>query len=97
MEYLAQLANPRLCRPGKTDPDPLDYAVHFLFDDTALADAPERAVGYFLHDLEEVQVIAEVVAALDRVFDAHGTTQADSFYLQQPEWESGRIDRCECL
>lgn len=88
LEYLGQLSNPGLCRPQKTEPDPLDYIVHFLFDDTSLSDEPGRALGYFLNNQEEVRAVSRVVSALDRVLDVHGTEQPDEFYLKQPEWQA---------
>ena len=90
VEYLQQLTNPHLCRPGHSVPDSLDYAVHFLFDDTPLADDPQRAVGYFLLNADEADVVSRVIEALDRLFQIYGTERSDRFYVRQSEWESVR-------
>jgi aminoglycoside phosphotransferase (APT) family kinase protein len=37
--------------------DNFDLAVHFLFDDTALFDAPEKTIGWILEDAYEVRTI----------------------------------------
>lgn len=88
IEHLGQPASPRLCRPQRSEPDPLDEAVHFLFDDTTLSDDPDRALGLFLLDNEEVESVYRVVSALDQVLLIYGTERSDAFYLQQPEWKA---------
>src|SRR3546814_12036119 len=45
--------------------DELDYALHFLFDDTDLAESPEKSIGVFLLDKEEARVVHCVAQALD--------------------------------
>ena len=84
--YLNQLANPRLVPPGESNPVPLDYAVHFLFDDTVLADDPRMAIGDFIATNEEAEAVGRVVSILDHVLSVHGTHHPDEYYLQQPEW-----------
>ena len=64
----------------------LDYAVHFLFDDTVLADAPERAVGAFLYNSTESDALRRVVGALERVLKKYGTTMPNADYVRTPEW-----------
>lgn len=64
----------------------LDYAVHFLFDDTVLAEDPTRAIGWFLFDEHEASVVHAVTQALNRVFDVHGTEMSDREYANCPEW-----------
>lgn len=45
-------------------------------------------LGYFLYDDEEVEAVARVISAVDRLLNTHGTEQSDAFYLSQPEWEA---------
>ncbi len=66
----------------------MEYAIHFLFDDTCLWHEPRGAVGYFLNDEEEVDIVSRVVAALDELLNVHGTQRTDDFYLKQPEWQT---------
>ena len=87
VDCLGQLSDPRLRRPQKEEPSPLDQAIHFLFDDTPLSDEPARALGYYLIDQEEVDAVSRVVRALDQLLEAHGIKQPDSFYIRQPEWK----------
>lgn len=66
--------------------DCLDYAIHFLFDDTALADNPEKLIGYILIDRKEVELIQGVTKALDKLFFNLGTDKSDIEYLSSPLW-----------
>lgn len=65
----------------------LDYAVHFLFDDTVLAEDPTRAIGWFLFDEHEASIVHAVTQALNRVFDIYGTEMSDREYANCPEWD----------
>ncbi len=66
----------------------LDFAIHFLFDDTPLGEDPRRVVGWFLFDEREAQAIEYVCAALNQVLEHYGTEQTDHFYIDCPEWEA---------
>jgi hypothetical protein len=66
--------------------DNFDYAVHFIYDDTCLAEEPHDAIGYYVYDEIEATTIAELVDALDRLFEAQGTDLSDEQYLQVEEW-----------
>lgn len=66
--------------------DCLDYSVHFLFDDTSLADEPEKLIGYILANQKEVELIRGVTAALDKIFFELGTDKSDAEYLSSPLW-----------
>lgn len=67
--------------------DEMDYAIHFIYDDTCLADDPMRAIGWFLVDESEANCSRELIAALNTVFDKYGTKEDDAFYINSPEWE----------
>lgn len=68
--------------------DELDYAIHFLYDDTDLANDPNSMIGIILTDKEESAAIANLITALDLVFDKHGTTLKDEEYLSKDEWKN---------
>ncbi|GKX58676.1 SCO4402 family protein [Leminorella grimontii] len=73
-------------RPGGGH-DELDYAVHFLFDDTDLASEPASLIGWILTGKDEADAVANVVGALDIVFDKYGTGLEDREYLVKDEWD----------
>src|SRR3546814_15953807 len=66
--------------------DELDYALHFLFDDTDLAESPEKSIGVFLLDKEEARVVHCVTQALDALLTQYGVDLSDARYLAKPEW-----------
>ena len=66
--------------------DCLDFAIHFLFDDTALADDPEVTIGDILVNMDEANAIREVIDAFKVVFAQHGTQKTDQEYLSSVEW-----------
>jgi hypothetical protein len=72
-------------RPGGGH-DELDYAIHFLYDDTDLANDPISLIGWILTGKEEAEVIINLVKALDIIFDKYGTELADKEYLVKKEW-----------
>lgn len=91
-----------LARRSRLFEDPLrgsvlDYAVHFLFDDMRLDEDSSSAVGVFLHDPVEAHLISDLVAALDAVFQRHGTTQTDRFYASCNAWERVELAASKAL
>jgi hypothetical protein len=66
--------------------DCLDYVIHFLFDDTSLADEPEKLIGYILANQEEVELIREVIKALDKLLSELGIDKTDAEYLSSILW-----------
>jgi len=62
-----------------------DLAVHFLFDDSP---RPESAVGFYLHDREEVGALGTVTRAIDALLAKYGSTLKDLDYVRAPEWSS---------
>ncbi|NJO17541.1 MAG: hypothetical protein HC877_17930 [Thioploca sp.] len=67
--------------------DSFDIAIHFLYDDTHLADNPEITVGLILEKSEEVPLIKALIEALDHVFEALGLEATDEEYINCPQWE----------
>lgn len=72
-------------RPGGGH-DELDYAIHFLYDDTDLANDTESMVGWILTGKDEVNAITNLVNILDALFDKYGTELTDKEYLIKDEW-----------
>ena len=66
--------------------DEFDYAVHFLYDDTTLAESPEECIGLFVKDEHEVQLIKAVIHAINRVFNVLGKECSDEQYISSLEW-----------
>ncbi|MBK5073798.1 hypothetical protein I2492_13365 [Budviciaceae bacterium CWB-B4] len=66
--------------------DELDYTVHFLYDDTDLADDPESMIGWILVGKSESDAVAKVISSLDIIFDKYGTELSDKEYLAKEEW-----------
>ena len=71
--------------PG-LDYDELNYTVHFLCDDTWLAENASNWIGLVLRDEIEARSVENVVSALDLVFDKYGTELSDKEYLEKKEW-----------
>ncbi|PIF76585.1 hypothetical protein CLU95_3752 [Variovorax sp. 54] len=96
IEYLQGLADPQYQRRVWVDQlledgvqhDEFDYAVHFLFDDTALASDPHSTIGWILKDASEADTVTAVVASIEAVFAKHGTKLSDAEYIELPEWHS---------
>lgn len=68
--------------------DELGYAIHFLFDDTSLSEAPEKLIGLFLKDETEARAVKTVCSALDNLFNKYGYDKTDKEYLDLPEWDN---------
>lgn len=73
---------------GTVQHDELDYAVHFLYDDTQLASDAHSTVGWILNDAAEAECITALVNSLDVVFERYGTKLSDAEYIEVPEWHS---------
>ncbi|MDN6866213.1 MULTISPECIES: hypothetical protein [Pseudomonas] len=71
--------------PG-LDYDELNYTIHFLYDDTGLAENASNWIGLVLRDEVEARSVENVVSALDLVFDKYGTELSDKEYLEKKEW-----------
>lgn len=72
--------------PSGIKHDELDYAVHFLFDDTPLAKNPESSIGVILVDITEVNLIKDVTKSIENVFNIYGNGLSDEEYINKPEW-----------
>ncbi|MES2321042.1 MAG: hypothetical protein V4633_02140 [Pseudomonadota bacterium] len=96
VEYLQGLADieyqKRVWISGDSDGtvihDEFDYAVHFLFDDTALAHDAHSTIGWILQDASEALLIVALTKSIDGVFEKYGTGLSDAQYIELPEWQS---------
>ena len=68
--------------------DSFDEAVHFLYDDTVLAENPDSAIGVIIEDEKEARLMEAVCQAIDLVFEALGTEASDEEYIKCYEWTS---------
>ena len=66
--------------------DSFDEAVHFLYDDTVLAENPDAAIGVIIENEKEARLISAVCQAIDLVFEALGTGVSDEEYIKSAEW-----------
>jgi hypothetical protein len=66
--------------------DCFDEAVHFLYDDTVLAENPNAAIGVIIEDEKEARLMSAVCQAIDLVFEALGTEASDEEYIKSSEW-----------
>jgi hypothetical protein len=64
----------------------LDFVVHFLFDDTELAENPEGTIGDILLDDLEVAAIRNVSRTLDQAMKDVGRDKADLDYISSRSW-----------
>ena len=72
--------------PPGIECDSFDDAVHFLYDDTVLAENPDAAIGVILEDKKEARLMSAVCQAIDLVFEALGTGVGDEEYIKSSEW-----------
>lgn len=73
--------------PAGVEHDELDYALHFLFDDTSLSSDPSQSIGLFLKNETEAEAVSNVVVLLNLVLSKYGTDLSDADYISCPEWE----------
>lgn len=67
--------------------DELDYAIHFLFDDTKLSLDPDKCIGIFLRNHEEAEAIHLLCREIDEIFEKYGDL-TDAEYIALPEWSN---------
>ena len=72
--------------PQEIECDSFDEVVHFLYDDTVLAENPDAAIGVIIEDEKEARLISAVCQAIDLVFEALGTGVSDEEYITSSEW-----------
>ncbi len=96
IDYLKGLADPeyqqRVWVQGLPDPtiehDELDFTIHFLYDDTHLAEDLYLTIGSILHNDKEAEAVKRLIASLEVIFSKYGLDLDDSDYIKLPEWTS---------
>jgi hypothetical protein len=66
--------------------DCLGYALTFFFEDTMLAEAPERNIGTILYSDQEVASVRDVTDALEHLINQLGDDCTDLEYISSPYW-----------
>ncbi|MEG4344896.1 hypothetical protein QUB70_16595 [Microcoleus sp. A003_D6] len=66
--------------------DSFDDAVHFLYDDTVLAENQDAAIGVIIKNEKEARLMEAVCQAIDLVFEVLGTEASDEEYIKSSEW-----------
>ncbi len=66
--------------------DEMDYIIHFLYDDTELAENPQDYIGKILQNNNEVESLKKLTASLDVIFSKYGFNLDGPDYIRLPEW-----------
>ncbi|MDT4820935.1 hypothetical protein FQZ97_540870 [compost metagenome] len=66
--------------------DEFGLAVHFLFDDSSLAQDALSTIGWILKDASEAESVTALVRTIDVVLNRYGTNLSDAEYIEVPEW-----------
>lgn len=74
--------------PPGIEYDSFDEVVHFLYDDTVLAENPNAAIGLIIENEKEVCLIQAVCSAIDELFEVLGLDKSDREYINSDEWET---------
>ncbi len=74
--------------PEGIEYDNFDLAVHFLFDDTCLAERPEDLIEYCLIDQEEAQLVHTVTESIGKLLSELGNDKSDLEYISSPLWNT---------
>ena len=73
-------------RVAPLQPEMLDIIIHFLFDDTRIADNTEGVIGIILVDAEEARAITALLEALQHLMDEFDLDDPQS-YPGSTEWK----------
>lgn len=74
--------------PPAIEYDSFDEAVHFLYDDTVLAENPDAAIGVIIENEKEARLMSAVCQAIDLVLEVLGTEASDEDYINSSGWIS---------
>jgi len=88
VHHIRELSDPDIQRDKWFDPNifaNFDEVVHFLFDESTLADDAKGCVGFYLADEKEADLIARIIRILGRLIDELGDVSDDK-YIEWPEW-----------
>jgi hypothetical protein len=71
---------------GEMSQDCLGYALTFFFEDTMLAEAPERNIGTILTSVQEVASVRKLTQNLENLLNQLGDNCSDLEYISSPLW-----------
>lgn len=74
------------CPKGSNDE--LDYSIHFLFDDTALSERPQKLIGDILLNEHEAELVKAVCEHIDMILNKYGSELSDEEYISTQEWKN---------
>ena len=94
LRHITALADPEYQRkvwvdgdyPPGVQLDNFDLVIHFLFDDTLLAEKPESAIGWFLENKQQAAAVKKIIDRIDRILDDHVDIDTDEEYIALDEW-----------
>lgn len=66
--------------------DSFTDVVHFLHNDTTLAEYPDQWVGLILRNASEVDAVKTLASAIDALFAKMGTEEPDEAYIRSADW-----------
>jgi hypothetical protein len=72
-------------------------SMHFLLDDTALADEPAEEIGDILNNHEEAKAIKRVTDSISEVFDKIGNNLSAEKYIAHSDWAKVTVLSQEAL
>lgn len=73
-------------RSPKNGREDFDIAMHFLLDDTVLAENPTAEVGHILKNEAEAEIVGKVTQPLLALFKEIGGTHPPHVYVNHPKW-----------
>ena len=66
--------------------DDFDETVHCLYDDLDFKRDPQRTIGAFVENEEELALVLSIMHAIDRVFEELGLEATDEEYISCERW-----------
>lgn len=67
--------------------DGFDFSIHFLYDDTELAENPKNEISWILKNTHEAKAISNLTQQIDYIFNIYGKELSDKEYIEKPEWQ----------
>ncbi len=77
---------------GKSHPDNPNFyddfsqAIHFLYDDSDIAEDPDSWIGLVLLSQDESNLVKQLNESLENLFDKYGVNLSDKEFMDKPEW-----------
>lgn len=68
--------------------DDFNQTIHFLYDDSNIAEDPDSWIGLILISQEESSLIKTLNTHIECLFKSYGTKLSDEDYMNKPEWKN---------